>query len=141
MFKQLAHAAYRVSNLEASLAFYCNQLGFEEAFRLHHPQTGNLWIVYLQVAPGQFVELFPEERELTAGTRYAHLCIETEDLEGTVAELRRRGVTMMREISRGLDNNLQAWVRDPDGNEVELMQIHPDSPQAQAARAMLAKLK
>lgn len=136
MWKGLAHTAYRIRDLEASLRFYCDQLGFREAFRLHHPETGALWIVYLQVAREQFVELFPvgPDAVINPGNRYMHLCLETPNLEETVAELERRGVTMMRGISRGLDQNLQAWVKDPDGNEIELMEIHPDSPQAAAGR-------
>lgn len=134
MFKGLAHTAYRVRNLEAALDFYCHKLGFREAFRLNHPETGKLWIVYIQVARDQFIELFPVESDspLEPGSRYAHLCLEVEDLEATVAELRRRGVEIVRDIRRGLDGNLQAWIRDPEGNEIELMQIHPGSPQAQA---------
>jgi hypothetical protein len=29
----------------------------------------------------------------------------------------------------GLDFNTQAWVKDPDGNPIELMQLAPESPQ------------
>jgi lactoylglutathione lyase len=34
------------------------------------------------------------------------------------------------EPKTGADNNTQAWIHDPDGNKIELMQISPDSPQA-----------
>lgn len=76
------------------------------------------------------MEVFPvgPDIPMEAGSRYMHLCLETENLSQTVDELRRRGVTITREITRGKDESLQAWIRDPDGNEIELMQINPESP-------------
>lgn len=137
MFKQLAHAAYRVRDLDATLAFFGDKLGIREAFRLHHPDTGKLLLVYLQVARDQFIEVFPTDPtvELAGGNRYMHLCLEVADLEATVAELRRRGVRIVRELKRGFDGNLQAWIQDPDCNDIELMQINPESPQARAGAA------
>jgi lactoylglutathione lyase len=134
MFRQIAHTAYRVQDMEAALDFYCGKLGFRRAFDLHHPETGNPWIIYIQVASEQFIELFYPDAELRAGNRYMHLCLETADLAAAVAELRRRGVPIWREIRQGVDRNLQAWIKDPDGNEIELMQIDPGSPQAHAFR-------
>jgi hypothetical protein len=37
----------------------------------------------------------------------------------------------------GLDHNWQAWIRDPDGNTIELMELVQESPQRQAARGEL----
>lgn len=134
MFKGIAHTAYKVHSLDAALTFYCDGLGFREAFRLNHPETGKLWIVYLQLGKEQFIELFPVEDDapLAAGERYMHLCLECADLRATVEELRRRGVTIRLDVMQGLDRNLQAWIVDPDGNDIELMQIDPESPQARA---------
>ena len=39
----------------------------------------------------------------------------------------------IREPKLGLDHNLQAWIKDPDGNAIELMQITPESPQRAVA--------
>jgi hypothetical protein len=44
-------------------------------------------------------------------------------------------VALDRETVIGLDGNWQAWVKDPDGNEIELMQLSEDSPQRKAARS------
>ena len=135
MFKGLHHAAYRVRDLDKTLEFYCGKLGFREAFRLNHPETGALWIVYLQVAAEQFLEVFPVEagEAIEGGSRYLHLCLRTEDLKATVAELQRRDVALSREVRRGQDGNLQAWIKDPDGNDIELMQMERESPQARAS--------
>jgi len=42
------------------------------------------------------------------------------------------GVVIDRPIKEGKDGNLQAWIVDPDGNRIELMQIMPNSLQAKA---------
>jgi lactoylglutathione lyase len=44
-------------------------------------------------------------------------------------------VTIHGEPKMGLDGNLQAWIRDPDGNVIELMQIADASPQWRAAHS------
>lgn len=128
-----SHAAFRVSDLERSLAFYRDVLGFREAFRLHR-EDGTVGLVYLRVGPNQFLELFPSRDPLTPseGTSYAHLCLEVDDMHRTLAELRARGLPVTGEPRRGQDKNLQYWISDPDGNRIELMELAPDSPQRSA---------
>ena len=134
MIIDLGHAAFAVHDLEASLGFY-RKLGIDEAFRLHHPD-GSLMLVYLHVGGDRFVELFlggpaPESDRVHS---FQHVCLLTDDLRGAVERLRGQGVAIEREPVEGLDGNLQAWVRDPDGNAVELMQLADGSPQRRAAR-------
>ena len=52
-----------------------------------------------------------------------------------VGRLRENGAPIDSEPLVGLDGNLQAWTRDPDGNEVELMQLSEESPQRRTARS------
>lgn len=130
LWKGIAHNAYVVSDMEASFDFYINKLGFTHAFSLAHPKTGKPWIEYLKVADGQFIELFYPEEGVPAGGSYLHLCLETPDCVATVNELRARGTVIDVEPNQGSDFNIQAWVHDPDGNKIEIMQISPESPQA-----------
>lgn len=133
---QLAHTAYRVRDLDASLAFYAT-LGIAEAFRLNR-DDGSTWIVYLQINEDQFLELFPTPTQpATAspdGVSYHHFCLQVDDLARTVGEFEAQGVVIDRPVTMGLDRNLQAWIVDPDGNRIELMQIMADSLQAEAAK-------
>lgn len=135
MITQLAHTAYRVRDAEASIAFYA-KLGIVEAFRLYR-DDGTPWIIYLQINENQFLELFPGVTQLNGTTpetvSYHHFCLQVDDIETTVAEIEARGVAIDRPIKLGKDGNYQAWIVDPDGNRIELMQIMPDSLQAQAA--------
>jgi catechol 2,3-dioxygenase-like lactoylglutathione lyase family enzyme len=129
----LGHAAIRISDLDVALAFYREGLGFPEAFRLD--RDGQPWIVYLRVASGSFVELFPggEPTTRAAGhVGYEHLCLTVDDVHATVEDLRARGVVFEGEPKMGLDGNWQVWTSDPDGNRIELMQMMPDSLQARA---------
>ena len=134
MIKGIGHIAFNISNLERSLDFYCNKLGLREAFRLDREGTPSPWIVYLQIAPGHFIELFPgatgENKPSQVG--YNHFCLLVEDMAATLKELEARGLPINGEPTRGLDNNWQYWLTDPDGNRIELMQISPDSPHATA---------
>ncbi|MGQ9523924.1 MAG: VOC family protein [Armatimonadota bacterium] len=131
MITHIGHAAFRVRDLDAALAFYCGKLGLTEAFRLYH-DSGEVWIVYLKINPNTFIELFPDtnlERHAVSGS-YQHLCLLVDDMGATLKDLRSRGLDIQGEPSMGKDGNLQYWLTDPDGNRIELMQIMPGSLQA-----------
>lgn len=134
MITGVGHVAFVISDLERSLDFYCNKLGFRRAFHLDREGTPSPWIVYLQIVPGHFIELFPggsgENVQRTVG--YNHFCLLVDDLPSTLQALEARGLPVPGEPVRGLDHNWQYWLTDPDGNRIELMQIVSPSPQAEA---------
>lgn len=128
----IGHPAYGCHDLNAALQFYA-LLGIEESFRLVK-EEGGVRLIYLHVAGDRFIELFPggpppEQRASQQQQSYRHLCLVTDDIEGMVERLRSNGVTIDTEPKLGLDFNTQAWVKDPDGNPIELMQLSPESPQ------------
>src|SRR4051794_30187723 len=131
MITDLAHTAFAVHDVDASLAFY-EKLGLRESFRLNHPD-GSLMLVYLYVGGDRFLELFPGGPEPDAQRvhSFRHICLRSDDLRADVERLRLQGIAIEIEPKLGLDDNLQAWVRDPDGNAIELMQLSDDSPQRQ----------
>lgn len=130
----LGHPAFACHDLDASLAFYA-KLGIEESFRLLH-DDGSLMLVYLHVAGDRFIELFPggpAPEERSDKQSFMHICLAVDDLERTVEDLRANGVTIDIEPKMGLDYNMQAWIADPDGNKIELMQYSERSPQLAVA--------
>ncbi len=139
MITGIGHVAFRVTNLQRALVFYCNTLGFSEAFHLEQEGRPSPWIVYIQIAPGSFIELFPDSQD-APGTipardpqaSYKHVCLLVDDMSATLSELAARGLEIAKAPTQGLDHNLQFWIDDPDGNPIELMQIMPNSPQAAA---------
>ena len=66
--------------------------------------------------------------ELVIGTRYKHFCLEVTGLDEYCKMLKDKGVPVS-EISMGMDNSRQAWIADPDGNAIELMEYGPSSLQ------------
>lgn len=136
MITSIGHVAFRITNLEKSLDFYCQKLGFREAFRLEREGQPSPWIVYIQVTPNQFIELFPgaslEQTSQQLVGSYNHFCLIVDNLENTLRELAERGLPITGAPQQGLDDNWQYWLADPDGNAIELMEIMPTSPQAQA---------
>lgn len=128
MINGLTHMAFVVSDMEASLHFYVEQLGLTHAFELHDDQD-RPWIHYLKVADRQFIELFYGGNPNPPKSSFDHLCLEISDLKAYVEKIRSAGVTIDIEPNQGCDKNWQAWIRDPDGNRIELMQLHPDCPQ------------
>ena len=130
----IAHMAVTVRDMEESVRFYTEALGFRKAFEIARPETGEPWIVFMYICPGQFLELFyggEEEnpwREPLIG--FAHLCLSVDDIEAAVQKVRDAGYPIDAEPRQGSSKNWQAWVRDPNGVRIELMKIVPESPQA-----------
>ncbi|QBD76531.1 VOC family protein [Ktedonosporobacter rubrisoli] len=145
MITGLGHVAFRITDLEKALDFYCNKLGFREAFRLEREGEPSPWIVYIQVAPNQFIELFPgAQGENPAGgdkVGYNHFCLVVDDLSATLEALEKRGLTISGGPQQGLDHNWQYWLNDPDGNAIELMQIVAESPHAAAEASWVSPAK
>ncbi len=135
----IGHVAVRVADIDRSLAFYTGRLGFPEMLRLHR-DDGSLWLVYLRVTDEQYLELFPDARGGRAPPEDAnglnHLCLTVGDIEAAIAGLVERGVPLLRPLKRGADGNRQAWIEDPDGNRIELMQMMPGSLQEQAVERL-----
>ncbi len=137
----ITHVAIRVKDVERTLDFYINKLGFTEMLRLD--REGRLWLVYLRISDDQFLEVFPEGEGDRASEReavgYNHMCLQVPDIEQTVRELNDAGVEMIRPKVQGADGNWQTWIEDPDGHRIELMQMAADSMQAQAIARLKAR--
>ncbi|MFI4996889.1 MAG: VOC family protein [Hyphomicrobiales bacterium] len=130
----IGHVAIRVKDVSRTLDFYVGKLGFEEMFRLD--RDGRLWLMYVRITDTQFLEIFPEgEGERAAGKEavgYNHLCLEVSDIDAALADLAAKGVPLSNPLKMALDGNRQAWIEDPDGHRIELMQLSPDCLQLRA---------
>ena len=115
------HTMVRVTNLDASLKFYCDALGLREISRKEVPQ-GRFTLVFL-AAPGDDdaqVELtYNWDPEPYAGGRnFGHLAYAVDDIYATCKRLQEHGVT----INRPPRDGHMAFVRSPDNISVELLQ-------------------
>jgi lactoylglutathione lyase len=136
LFKHLGHIALRVADLDASLAFY-NKLGFREMTRLLNDK-GEAWIVYLRINDDQYLELFPKgiDRPETGPNSIGifHICLTVENIDTTFAELAKVGIhpSKPRPEKPGIDHNRGGWIEDPDGTQIEVMEMAPNCIQFQA---------
>lgn len=121
------HTMVRVTDLEASLDFYCDKLGLVEVKRKDVP-NGRFTLVFL-AAPGDEdaqVELtFNWDPETYSGGRnFGHLAYLVDDIYATCQRLADGGVT----INRPPRDGHMAFVRSPDGISIELLQKGEDLP-------------
>ncbi len=134
----LGHAAFNVKDMEKSVAFYENALGFRKAFEINRPETGEPWIVYIYAGGGQFVELFyggvDEIPYRDANIGFSHLCVAVDDIQEAWKRVTEAGAPQDDAPKQGADFNWQCWTHDPDGVRIELMQISEESPQKKFIR-------
>ncbi len=111
----------RVSDLEASLQFYCNALGLQELKRYDNDQ-GRFTLVFLSAPNDEAAQVeltYNWDPEPYAGGRnFGHLAYAVDDIYATCERLAKHGVT----ISRPPRDGRMAFVRSPDGISVELLQ-------------------
>ncbi|MGE0582161.1 MAG: VOC family protein [Steroidobacteraceae bacterium] len=115
------HTMVRVSDLAASLRFYCDGLGLREIRRKEEPR-GRYTLVFL-AAPGDEdaqVELTHnwDPEAYTGGRNFGHLAYAVDDIYAACARLAALGVT----INRPPRDGRMAFVRSPDGISIELLQ-------------------
>ena len=115
------HTMVRVSDLDASLKFYCDALGLREVRRREVPQA-RFTLVFL-AAPGQDdaqVELTWNWDPETYGEarNFGHVAYAVEDIYAVCERLMRAGVTINRPPREGR----MAFVRSPDNMSIELLQ-------------------
>lgn len=137
----IGHIALKVYDLDRSLAFYRDKLGFPEMLRIDRPE-GGLWLVYLRITGEQFIEIFPgAENERSPGwngNAISHVCLTVDDLDAVVDRVTAAGIPLLIEKKTAADGNRQAWIEDPDGNRIEFMQISPTSMQVEAIARLRA---
>ncbi len=115
------HTMVRVTDLDASLDFYCRKLGLVE-IRRHEVEAGRFTLLFL-AAPGDenaLVELTYnwDPEKLQGGRNFGHLAYQVENIYETCQQLLDAGVT----ISRPPRDGRMAFVRSPDDISIELIQ-------------------
>src|SRR5208282_3587506 len=122
------HTMIRVSDLEASLAFFVGKLGLAEVRRASN-EKGRYTLVFL-AAPGDAETARKTQAPLleltynwdpevyTGGRNFGHLAYAVDDIYATCDRLQKAGVV----INRPPRDGRMAFVRSPDNISIELLQ-------------------
>jgi len=122
------HTMVRVTDLDASLDFYCTKFGLTEIRRIDN-EKGRFTLVFL-AAPGDAAQARETKAPLleltynwdpeayTGGRNFGHLAYRVDDIYQICQRLLDAGVT----ISRPPRDGHMAFVRSPDGISIELLQ-------------------
>ncbi|WP_292065289.1 VOC family protein [Brevundimonas sp. UBA7664] len=131
------HTMVRVTDLDASLRFYCDLLGLEETRRMEN-EAGRYTLVFL-AAPADRSRAAADrspEVELTfnwdpqpydGGRNFGHLAYKVGDIYAACQRLMDGGVV----INRPPRDGRMAFVRSPDGISIELLQEGSPRPPAE----------
>lgn len=121
------HTMLRVTDLEASLEFFCNKLGLVERRRQDN-EKGRYTLVFLSAPddPSAEVELtYNWDPEVyTGGRNFGHLAYRVDDIYALCQRLMDAGVVIHRPPRDGH----MAFVRSPDNISIELLQAGDPLP-------------
>lgn len=125
---RLLHTMLRVGNLEKSLEFYCDVLGMKLLRQKDYPggEFTLAFVGYGDEANHTVLELTYNwgTKEYDLGTGYGHIALGVEDIYGTCAAIQAKGGKITRDpgpMQHG--STVIAFVEDPDGYKVELIQL------------------
>ncbi len=129
------HTMVRVSDLDASLDFYCNKLGLQQVRRVDH-EAGRFTLVFV-APPGQeecALELTYnwDPEQYAGGRNFGHVAYEVDDIYALCQRLRDAGVT----INRPPRDGKMAFIRSPDNVSIELLQKGAALPKAEPWASM-----
>lgn len=126
---QYLHTMVRISDVDASLRFYCDLLGMKE-IRRYDSEKGRFTNIFL-AAPADETEAASDRKapllELTynwdpedykTGRAWGHLAFRVDDIYATCQKLQDNGVT----VNRPPRDGYMAFVKSPDGISIELLQ-------------------
>jgi len=135
--ERIHHYGVAVADLEGSVAWYREKLGFDVEKRFALPEA-RLEIVKLVSPSGVRIELLKSSREGGAALDgrgpdepgAKHLCFGVDDVERAAGEVARRGITLLqgpKVIEASAEKN--CWIADLEGNPIELVEeltAHPE---------------
>ena len=115
------HTMVRVTDLDASIDFYCNKLGLKLIKRNDY-EKGRFTLAYLSAPGDESAQLELtynwDPETYTMGRAFGHVAYQVEDIYAVCDRLLKAGVT----INRPPRDGHMAFVRSPDNVSIELLQ-------------------
>ncbi len=125
----LAHVGFRVSDMEKARGFYTGVLGYPEAYSLKVKPDATP-TVYLKINDDQYILLTADLGD-SNNQRMSHIAMLTSDIGKTRSMLAARGVDVTAVLT-GTGGSQSFTFKDPDGNELEVVEYRPGSSAANA---------
>ena len=125
---QYLHTMIRISDIDASLRFFCDGLGLSEV-RRYDSESGRFTLIFLaatddmdsartQKAPLIELTYNWDPEDYTGGRNFGHLAYRVDDIYALCTRLQDLGITIHRPPR---DGNM-AFIKSPDGISIELLQ-------------------
>ncbi len=125
---RMLHTMLRVGDLDKSIAFYCDILGMKLLRRKDYPggEFTLAFVGYGEEKENTVIELTYNwgVSEYDLGKGYGHIALGVDDIYGTCDRIKAQGGKVSREpgpMKHG--TTVIAFVEDPDGYKVELIQL------------------
>ena len=117
------HTMLRISNVEASLKFYCDHLGLKEIRRVDNKE-GRFTLIFLSAPDDESAQVeltynWDGDNLDSNARNFGHLAYNVKDIYETCSRLKKAGVV----INRPPRDGYMAFVRSPDNISIELLQI------------------
>jgi lactoylglutathione lyase len=126
---RLLHTMIYVSDVDRALAFYCGRLGMSvQADRSAAPGRRSVFIGYGPERETNLLEICtdPDPDIQDRAKAFGHLAVQVADVAQACETLARAGVPVTREARKAQSGALIAFIEDPDGYRIELIQPAPD---------------
>ena len=135
---EFLHTMIRVSDVDASLDFYCNKLGLIEFSRKDY-EKGRFTLIFLCAPEDKnlaeqnrkpLIELTYnwDKEEYSGGRNFGHLAFRVDNIYEICEKLQYNGVV----INRPPRDGHMAFIKSPDGISIELLQkgdsLEPQEP-------------
>jgi lactoylglutathione lyase len=135
---EFLHTMIRISDIDASLDFYCNKLGLIEFSRKDY-EKGRFTLIFLCAPEDKnladenrkpLIELTYnwDKEEYAGGRNFGHLAFRVDNIYKICEKLQDNGVV----INRPPRDGHMAFVKSPDGISIELLQkgnnLEPKEP-------------
>lgn len=117
----LLAATFAVSDLDRSIAFYADGLGLTAAARMDNPSYTEVPLLF--PAGGPPLMLLKPKSAAASASRIGRIVLDVPDLRALEARLNAAGYALAQPVVENLQHHvLVALIKDPDGNELELVQ-------------------
>ncbi|MCC7122062.1 MAG: lactoylglutathione lyase [Gammaproteobacteria bacterium] len=127
---RMMHTMLRVTDLDRALAFYCDVMDMKLIRRKDYPE-GRFTLAFVGYGDERDATVLElthnwDTKAYEMGGAYGHIAIGVDDVYATCERVRARGGKIVREAGpmKG-GRTVLAFVEDPDGYKVELLQDEP----------------